>query len=215
MNLPANIFEKPVFQTPRPWWLPIYTLAVALIGLFFLHWPPAGVVYLFWWEAILIVGMALIRMFFALQGRPFGDLLLRKAGLLVFGLVMGGAFILLTVAFTLKGFSEGNYAVGLGGVAVQSRALVAGYVAGLLLHYFGNGRFKTADPVEELGLPFAQLLVLLALLMALTQHLIPRTGDAQEAQLVGAAVVGVKFVIDMFFAKTWRFFQEAGGGKGT
>ena len=104
MNLPANIFEKPVFQTPRPWWLPIYTLAVALIGLFFLHWPPAGVVYLFWWEAILIVGMALIRMLFALQGRPFGDLLLRKAGLLVFGLVMGGAFILLTVALPSKGF---------------------------------------------------------------------------------------------------------------
>ncbi len=211
--MPANIFEKPVFQTPRPWWLPIYTLLVALIGIFFLQWPPAGVVFLFWWEAILIVATALIRMLFALQGRPFADLLLRKAGLLAFGLVMGGAFILLTVTFTFTGFSEGNYASGLGWMAAQSRALMLGYAAGLVFHYFGNGRFKTADPAEELGVPFAQLLVLLTLLMALTQYLIPRTNDMQEARLVGAAVIGVKFLIDSLFARTAGFFKKNAAGQ--
>ena len=70
-----KITESPFLNQPRAWWLPLLSLIITLHGIFFLHWDLQPIVFLFWWEVILIIGAALIRMLFALEGRPVFDTL--------------------------------------------------------------------------------------------------------------------------------------------
>jgi hypothetical protein len=187
-------------QHPKPWWLPIISLVITLYGILFLNWDLQPIVFLFWWEVILIIGAALIRMVFALEGRPFSDTLLEKIGLLLGGVVMGSAFIMLTVTFTFKAF-EGGTGTGLASIGTQTKLMTVSYMVGLVIHYFANGRYKKASPSDELMMPFVHLLVLLSFLMALTMHLIPKFPQLNQAVWLAISIVVLKFLMDMFFAK--------------
>ena len=199
MNI-RSFFAAPLQQHTRPWWLPVLTLCITLYGIFVLHWDLKPIVFLFWWEVILIVGSALVRMLFALDGRRFTDNIGQKIFFLLGGMVMGGAFVMFSVAFTFQAFSGNNYSA-LAGVADEVRIMAAGYALGLVIHYFGSGYFRKASPAAEVMGPFVHLLLLLALLQALTMHLIPRYPQLDQATWVAVALVVLKFVVDMLFAQ--------------
>jgi hypothetical protein len=75
---------------------------------------------------------------------------------------------------------------------------------GLALHYFANGRYKTANPMGELMQTMVHILILLALLMVLAMHLIPAFPQLDQAKWVGVAVVLTKFVVDLGFSRFRR-----------
>jgi Family of unknown function (DUF6498) len=202
-----KFIDSQYVQFHRPWWLPFVSLLITLHGILFLHWDLQPIVFLFWWEVILMIGSALIRMLFALENQPFLNTLFSKIGLLFGGLIMGGAFIMLTVTFTFKAF-EGGSSTGLSKINYQTNMMTAGYVIGLILHFFINGKYKTASPSGELMQPFVQLLVLLAFLQALTMHLIPKYPQLNQAVWVAVALVVLKFIIDMLFSKINKPFKE-------
>lgn len=54
-----------------------------------------------------MVGAALIRMLFSLDGKSFFDSILPRIGMLLFGSVMSFAMILLAVTFSFKVFDWG------------------------------------------------------------------------------------------------------------
>jgi hypothetical protein len=175
---------------------------VTLYGILFQGWGMQSVVFLFWWELILVLGAALVRVAFALDGKPVAATLVQKIGVLFFGVVMGGAMVLLAVTFSFKGVSGAGASDGsLGEVYTQSRLLTGSYVLGLVFHYFANDRFRTANPFGELMLPLVHLLILLALLMPITMHLLPNYPQLNQARYVALAVVVVKFVVDGFFTR--------------
>ena len=192
--------SSPFVQNPAPWWIPVISMAITVYGMLFLGWHIQPVVYFFWWEVILMITAALIRMFFSLNGQPFFEKFLSRLGLLAAGIVFGIMFVMLSVTFTFKAVENfsGNEFVD---IRLQIRLLQFSYLAGIVIHFFANGRYKTADPFGELSGVFIHLLILLAFLMAVTMHLIPRYPQLNQALWVAIAVVVIKFLFDLLFAK--------------
>jgi len=196
----SSILQAPIFSQKKPVWMPFITLGITLFGILFQHWDLKPIVFMFWWEIILMFGAALIRMLCALDNRPPFELIFQKLGMLIFGVIMGGTMIALTVIFTIKAFDTGSDYSGLASVGIQSKVLTLSYLAGLIIHYFLNNRYKTASPIGELMQPFVHVLVLLSLLMVLTMHLIPKYPQLNQAMWVGVSVVAVKFLVDLLFS---------------
>ena len=203
-----QLTESPLLRHPKPWWLPVLSLAVTLYGILVLHWDLKPVVFMFWWEVILIVASALLRTLFALDGRPYFENFGQRIFLLLGGAVMGSAFIMFSVAFTIGAFTGNDYSA-LAGIADETRVMTAGYVLGLVIHYFGNGSFRKASPAAELMRSFAHLLVLMAFLQALTMHLIPKYPQLDQAVWVAVALVVLKFIVDMLFARIGKPLRDA------
>jgi hypothetical protein len=203
-----KILASPLLQTPKAWWLPIISLCITIHGIIFLGWNLQPIVMFFWWEVIVMLCAAFVRMLFAMDSKPFLNTILPKIGMLVFGLVMGIAFVMLTVTFTFKVFSNGFDTAGMDSLSSKVDILIAGQILGLLIHFFANGRYKTANPMGELMSVFIHLLVLLALIMVLAMHLIPNYPQLNQALWVGVSVVVIKFIVDMLFSKINKPFKE-------
>lgn len=192
--------SSPLIQHPSPWWMPVVSLLITVYGMLFLGWHIQPIIFFFWWEVILMIAAALIRMFFSLNGQPFFEKFLFRMGLLVGGIFFGIMFVMLSVAFTFKAF-ESFSGSEFRGISHQIRLLQLSYLAGIVIHFFGNGRYKTAEPFGELAGVFIHLLILLSFLQAITMHLIPRYPQLNQALWVAIAVVVLKFLVDLFFAK--------------
>ena len=195
-----KILESPFLNQPRAWWLPLSSLIITLHGIFFLHWDLQPIVFLFWWEVVLMVSSALIRTLFAMEGQPFFDTLQGKIWLLILGVIMGGLFIIFSVTFTSKPFESGNSIFGLESISFQKNMMTVGYVVSLVFHYFANGYFRKAKPMNEM-IPFIHLWILLAFLQALTKHLIPAYPQLNQVMWTGISLVTLKFITDNFFAR--------------
>lgn len=204
----SQFFSAPLVQYPKPWWLPVLTLLITLYGIFVLHWDLKPVVFMFWWEVILIVASALLRTLFAFDGRPYFENFGQRLFLLFGGVLMGGLFIMFSVVFTFKAFTGNDYSA-LAEIVNETRVMTAGYAMGLAIHYFGNGTFRKANPAAELMRSFVHLLVLLAFLQALTMHLIPKYPELDQAVWVAVALVVLKFIVDMLFARINKPLQDA------
>lgn len=203
-----KILESPMFKNTRPWWLPFVMLLLTLHGILFLHWDLKPVIFLFWWEVILMIGAALVRMLFAMDNRPFLDHVFLKIQLLIGGVIMGWIFVMFSVVFTFQAFSHGDEYSALANIPLQTKIMTMTYILSLAVHYFGNNNYKTANPGSELMRPFIQLLVLLAFLQALTMHLIPRYPQLNQAVWVAVALVLLKFVVDALFAQIGKQMKD-------
>ena len=178
---------------------------VNLFGLFFLGWKLQTVIWLLWFEVIFIVAASLIRAFFALQGQPFFTNLLFRIFWTGAGAALGIAFLMLTVTFTINGIDTDSItSSSMVGLQAQIIVLLLNHLAGLVLNYFANGSFKTAHPTEELMKTFVYLLVLLAIIMPVTMHLLPKYPAWSDSKWVGLAVAGAKFLVDMGFSRAGR-----------
>jgi hypothetical protein len=194
--------HHPFIAARRPWWQPLVSLIATLYGIVVQGWGMQAVVLLFWWETFLIVGAALVRVLFALDGKPVMATLGVKLVTLVFGAAMGFTAISLAVAFSIAGLSQAAASDGsLADVTVQSNLLLASYVIGLVVHYFGNGRYRTASAVGEMMQSLLHLLVLLVLMMPITMHLLPEYPHLDRARYVALTVVVVKFLGDTLFSR--------------
>jgi Family of unknown function (DUF6498) len=201
-----SLIESPLFKQAKAWWLPFISLGITLYGILFLGWNLQPIIIVFWWEVILMVGTALVRMLFAMDGQPFINTLFSKIGMLFGGVIVGGCFIMFSVVFTFKVFDEGVNMNSFGTISNQVNMLKMGYLLSLIIHYFMNGRYKTANPMGEMMSPFVHLLILLAFLQALTMHLIPRFPQLNQAMWVAIALVILKFMVDMLFSKiNWQY----------
>jgi Family of unknown function (DUF6498) len=203
-----NILQSPLFQHPKAWWMPFIPLLITLHGILFLNWNLQPIALFFWWEVIVMFGVAFFRMVCAMDNKPFSHTILPKIGMLVFGSVMGIAFIMLTVTFTFKVFSNGFNTAGMDSLSSKVDILIAGQVVGLIIHFFANGRYKTANPMGELMSVFIHLLILVALIMALTMHLIPKFPQLNQAVWVTVSIVVLKFMVDMLFSKIREPFKQ-------
>src|ERR1043165_8825980 len=150
----------------------IINLLITITGIFFFHWSLQPIIYLFWLEIVFNVISALIRAMGAMDGKPFLETLKQKVFLLIGGAVICVAMIMLTVTFTI-GFFENFDFESFIGIQEAILALAGNYVLALLLNFFFNGYFRKANPVTELMSTLIYLLVLLVIIMAITQHLIP------------------------------------------
>lgn len=191
---------KPIFPFRHPVLWALINLFITLYGILFKGWNLQPIVYIFWIEIILNVMAVLIRVAGAMNKRPFWDGIGLKIFFLLFGAVMGFAFILLTVVFTFKVYENGVNSDGFDGIQGQVIILVLNYIAALLIQYFLSGRYRIASPAAELMMTFVYLLVLLCLIMVITQYLAPRFAGPHTVLWTGLAVVLVKFVVDWLSA---------------
>ncbi len=203
-----SLFTNPLFQKERPWWMPLLSIGITLYGILFLDWHLFPVIFFFWWEVILMVGAALVRMFFSLDGGSFFNNFLQRIILLGGGTVLGMAFILFAVTFSLEGMNTGeSWVGGFKSISLQTKILTGGAILGLLLHFFGNGRFRIAKPFNELISTFAYLLVMLGFLQVFTMHLIPNYPQLEQSKWIAVAVVVVKLGMDVLFMKLSPFVR--------
>jgi hypothetical protein len=204
-----SLFHQHLLRNPLPWWLPILSLAITIYGILFLNWQVFPVIFFFWWEVILMVGAALIRMFFSLDGGSFFKNLLFRVFLLGSGTVLGGALIVFTILFSVDGIeTESDWGTGyLAGIKTQVNIMTGGTLLGLVLHFFANGRYRRSNPFAVLMASFAQVLIMLAILQVFTMHLIPNYPGLGQARWVAVAVVAVKFGVDLLFLKFGSFIR--------
>lgn len=199
--------QHPLLSARRPWWQPIVALAISLYGLVVDGWGMQAIVFLFWWETILIIFSGYLRVLFALDGKPVLATVPIKLVTLAFGVVMGGAMIALAVVFSIEGMtSPGDDSVG--STRVESSLLLAIYALGLLFHYFLNGRFRTANPAGEMYASLAHVLVLLVIIMPITQHLLPKYPHLDRAVWVAGTVVVAKFLCDLVYTRYQDSMRE-------
>ena len=192
----------------KPWWLPFFSLCVTLYGIFFLNWHLQSIIIVFWWEIIFVMGTALIRMLFAMNSRPFWETIFIKMILLSSGIFMGGAFILLSLVTTVQAMAEQSGNGGsFGGVLNQIYVLAFAFGMSLTLHFFMNGRYKSASPLGELLLPMFQTLLLLGFLAILALWLIPTFPQLNQLTWVSVAIVGSKFAANMLISMLKKPFQ--------
>lgn len=199
--MPSAIIDNQV----RVWWRQpalwaVANLLITLYGIVFKNWSLQPIILIFWIEIMLQLASTMVRAAAAFDNRPYWDNIGQRLFALLFGVVMGTAFIMLSVAFTINVFDSGFKSEGFGDVRYQVWILIINYLASLVLHYFLNGRFRSASPVGELASTVVYLLILLAFIMVITQHLAPRYAGEKAALWTGLAVVGVKFVVDWIFA---------------
>lgn len=209
------LIDSPIFSRPKPVWQPVVSFFVAITGIFWLGQSLRAIAFLFWWEVVLMVGVAILRMLFALDGRPFLDTILQKIGLLIGSVVLGGMLIALAIAFTLPAAEGGsNGADTFAKISSQTRVMSLAYAVGLVVHFFANGRFRKANPAGEFFGTFAHLMILLAFLMVLTMHFIPSQPGLDQAKWTAVAIVFVKLVVDWAFSGLGnpfkKLFQEPG-----
>ncbi len=207
------ISHAPLFLQNRPWWLSLLMLLITLHGILILKWNLQPIVFLFWWEVILLVSASLIRMLFAMNSEPFRKTLLSKIGLLIGGVFLGGTFIIFSVIFTFTVFKDGGDYKSLSNISVQKNMMTLSYIIGLVVPYFANGNYKKANPIVEIILPFLHLLVLLAFLQVLTMHIIPKYPQLEQAMWIGVSLVVVKFIVEMIFARIKQPFKRVFGIK--
>ncbi|HEY8377880.1 MAG TPA: DUF6498-containing protein [Nannocystis sp.] len=201
--------EPPHRSAARPWWQPLVTLAISLYGIVVDGWGMQAVIFLFWWEILLILGAALVRVLFAFDGKPGLATVGVKLGTLAFGVVMDGAMLMLSVVFSIEGIlgageSDGSVVE----VGREGQLLLASYALGLVFHYFLNGRFRAANPPGELFASLFHVLFVLVVLMPITMHLLPSYPHLDRARWVAVTVVIAKFLGDLLFARRREWFAE-------
>ncbi|MBX7107325.1 MAG: hypothetical protein K1X61_01630 [Chitinophagales bacterium] len=174
----------------------IVNLLITAFGVLILQWSVQPVIYLFWMEIIIIVIVACIRMMGAMDGKPFIQTLPGKIPLLIAALFTGAMIISLAVAFTIGVFANGTDSESFKGIGIAVAILWCNYLSGLIIQFFLSGHFRVAVPFTELIFSFVYLLILLAFIMAVTQHLIPALSSRQSPTLTGLSVIGIKFIID-------------------
>jgi hypothetical protein len=203
---PGIMIQHPWFKQAviHPFWMGVSSLLISSFGVIFLHWTLEPVVWLLWFEIIFAVGSALVRSLFALQGGGFFQNLLSRLFVTGAGAVMGIAFIMLTVTFTIHGIDTENGSGPGANFFPQLVLLFANYVVALLLHFFLNGRYKTASPLGELMVTFLHFLLLLCLIMPITMHLLPKYPEFGHARWVGLTVLVAKFLVDSAFSRVSR-----------
>lgn len=209
-----NTLDSPIFSRPKPFWQPVFSFLVAAAGIFWLGQSLRAITFLFWWELILMVGAAILRMLFAFDGRPFSATILQKIGLLIGSLFIGAMMISLAIAFTLPA-AEGpsNDSATFAEISRQTRFISLAYAVGLGIHFFGNGRFRKASPAGEVFGTFAHLMILLAFLMALTMHFIPSQPGLNAAKWTAMAIILVKFGVDWAFLGFGNPFSKLAAGR--
>ncbi|MCC7245057.1 MAG: hypothetical protein IT269_05235 [Saprospiraceae bacterium] len=204
----SALLDTPLLRHPKPWWQPFISLAITLYGILVLHWNLQSIVFLFWWEIVLIFGSALIRVLFSMNSQPFFETLRSKIFWLIGGAIMGFILLALAVSFTFTPFEQPVEDGAMREIPRQTNLLSLSYALGLLVHFFLNGRYKTADPGSEIATPFVHIFILLALLMVFTRHLIPAHPEWHQAQWTVAALVVVKFVVDGWFGRSFGVYRE-------
>lgn len=192
--------SRPFLQARRPWWQPLVSLFVTLVGILWGGWGLQAVVFLFWWETMLIVAAALVRVLFALDSKPVLHTILPKLGSIVFGVMLGGAAILLAVALSLEGMSK-EFDGSITHVGTESRLLLASYAVGLIIHYFLNGKFRTANPIAEVLASMMHLLIVLIFIMPVTMWILPAYPEHGQSLGVALTVVLAKFTGDALFTR--------------
>lgn len=196
LHVPLPVNAQNFFVNNAYWWA-IINLLITLTGILFLGWSLQPIIFLFWMEVIFNLVAAFIRVMGAMDGQPFLHTLWRKVLLLFFGSIMGTAMIMLAFSFTIGVFDKEFDTESFRGISASTWILGGNYAVALLTNFFFNGRFRKADPVTELVSTFVYLLILLVLIMAVTQHLIPALKLQDANRWVGLGVVGVKFAVDM------------------
>ncbi len=202
-----KIISSSLIRHPIAWWMPFISLGITLFGILFLDWRLLPIVFFFWWEVILMLATALIRMLFAMDNKPFTAHLFQKISLLASGLVMGAVLVMLSVAFTIKAFDNFSNE-SLAGISPQVKLLQLCYATVLIVHFFANGRYRTASPVGEIVVVFFHLVSVLALLMIFSMFLIPKFPQLNQALWVAIALVVVKFAVDLLFGKIRHTFRD-------
>lgn len=198
----ASILARVISNHP----VQLLSLCISLYGILVLNWLLFPVIFLFWWEIILSLGAALVRTLFALEGRSFFHSLPLRLFLIVAGIALGFAILALAISFSIKGMDIGKTSIsGLGSIPSQVNILIAGTVLNLIINYFYNGKYREAQPFQELMKTYSYMIILLSLLMVLTMHIIPSYPQLSEAKWIAASVVLIKSTVDwMYYSTLWR-----------
>ena len=197
----VKIIENPAFDSfriPPLAWAAI-NVAFSLVGILFLGWSLAALVYLFWIEVFLTLSVALVQAVFAMDGKPF----LATIGSKIFSLVIGGffsiAFFMLMVTFTFDAFYSEMGNSSFANIGWQLIILFLNYFFAMLFHYFLSGDFRVANPMSEVMKPFVRLLFLGCTLMVITMHILPKYPELHFAKWTAGAILVLKFLADWFF----------------
>ena len=199
-NFLDTIFQKSASSK----WMPFLSVLISLFGIVFLNWNFQYLIILFIYEIFLMLSIAIIKLLFAMNKLPIYKTLREKSVYLLFGIFIGGFFMLFAVLFVSKSIQMNVILNEIRRIELQIYMLTIGYLWGLVFHYFINQEYKSASPRSQM-VPYIHVLVILGVLQGFTKHLLPSFPNLNQAVWGVVALLLVKFFVDMLFG----FFQNS------
>lgn len=175
----------------------IITTAISLVGILFFNWQVGAVIFLFYWELVLIGAATLLRMLFAVGDNTnyLIGLLPRLFWMVGFG-VLYGAMIMLFIAFVFAKLDTDALFENFTGFKYGVWLLGFNYAASFLFGYLYNDTYKRSTYMAEL---FKTMFFALPLLVIMVMIVAPNSeilGASRKNSFVAAAIVLLKFAFD-------------------
>lgn len=180
----------------------VVSAIVTLFGVLFFNWGIADVIFLFFWEMILIGCMTVLRMLFAMGGQQnfFYGLLIRIFWTGGFVVLYGGIMMLL-IAFVLSGLNLDTLLSEFYGLRYGVWLLAFNHIAGFLFGYILNGEYKQSTFFIEL---FATMIYVLPTVVILVMVISPNSGlfgSEHQNTLMAVGIVLIRLIIELFAAR--------------
>ena len=155
-----DVRPKPI---PPALWL-LVQLLIPIVGVLFLDWNLFGLIYLFWFELILIGLFGLLRILTALGGASPLQGLLARLGSAAFFVILYGALLMIALSFSMVHMDWnsllGELPTDNRGLGPSTWVLAAVFLLEWLGSYIFSGQYRQAFPLLELFRVFALTLPL-------------------------------------------------------
>lgn len=173
---------------------------ICLYGILYRGWNLQPLVYLLNFEIVVTLAGTLLRTGAAMGRQPWIKALGMRLLLLLLGGGLSVAIFSAASVFTMHANHNRFDAESFAGIRWQMVCLGLNYVAMLLFCFFQNGRFRQAQPAQELSIGLAYSLLPLAFILIISEDLLPYFPDFNLIALPGLAVALAKFIVDI----SWR-----------
>jgi hypothetical protein len=180
---------------------------ITLGGILFFNWQVAQVIFMFFWEMIFLGMATVLRMIFAMNGLSnyLQDLLPRLFWTVGFSVLYGG-MIMLLVAFVISGLDIESLFDDFTGFRYGIWMLGLNHLAAFLFGFLLNKQFKQTSFVREL---FATMFIALPTVVLMVVIVAPNShvmGEAYRNVWMAAAIVLIRFLMDLFAVRLQKLF---------
>lgn len=185
---------------------------ITLVGIIFFNWQVAEVIFLFFWEMILIGAATVLRMLLALNGENFFYGLIPRVFWTVAFAVLYGGMMLLLVAFVLSGLNLDGLLDNFQGIQYGVWLLGFNHLAAFVFGYILSGAYKTSVFTFELFSTMILALPTVALMVVIIAPNSDVFGADYQNVWVAVAIVLLRLAMEWLGMRIRKLFYSSNSG---
>ena len=185
---------------------------ITLVGIIFFNWQVAEVIFLFFWEMLLIGAATVLRILLALNGQNFFYGLLPRLFWTVGFVFLYGAMMMLLIAFVLSGLNLDGLLDNFQGIQYGVWLLGFNHLAAFVFGYILSGAYKTSVFTFEL---FSTMILALPTVAVMVVIIAPNSdfmGADYQNIWVAVAIVLLRLAMEWLGMRIRKLFYSSNSG---